>query len=184
MCLTPLPPSFPAPHTGTKGTETSAWFSRCQITVWECTVPQRDRSSLDLSFSFGEVDKCYAFDYIYAKVSTEEENLGKWMQRKQLEKSRIAKSKDTSEGWVLLFNSFLRRRLLSAVQLCRMLLGLWIHRCGLDKERCLKELHTSPRAVRTNYSTVSTQMPNHNPLLISCTATPSPLGQTLHLQCP
>lgn len=42
--------------------------------------------------------------------------------KKQSEKSWFTKSKDTSEGWVLLSSSFLRWQLLSAMQLCKILL--------------------------------------------------------------
>lgn len=127
-------------HTpGIKGTEPSTRFSTSPVTVCECTVLQSDRSSLGLTLPFGEVDECYAFDYICAKVSTEEQASRKiWASestRKQSEKSQIAKSNDISEGWVLLFNSLLRWDLISAVQLCKMLLCLWFHPCGLNQGR-------------------------------------------------
>lgn len=74
-------------HTpGIRGTEPSTWFSTSPVTVCECIVIQSDRSSLGLILPFGEIDACYAFDYICAKVSTEEKNLGKWRHKKAVRK--------------------------------------------------------------------------------------------------
>lgn len=131
--------------TGIKRTGPIAWFNSFFHThQWLCTSAL-DPVTTGVSWSWSShLVKSMKVVLLITVVQEWAQRRKIWASEgttKQSEKSWFTKRKDTSEGWGLLSNSFLRWQLLSTVQLCKMPLCLWIHLCGLNQERALCQIN-------------------------------------------
>lgn len=131
--------------TGIKRTEPIAWFNSFfhtdQLLCASTTYPVTTGVSWAWSSHLVKLMKVVLLITVVQEWAQRGKTWASEGIKKQSEKSWFTKSKDTSEGWVLLSSSFLRWQLLSAMQLCKILLCLWIHLCGLNQERALCQIN-------------------------------------------